>query len=485
MVESNHSPKYNQPSQQVKPAEPSLPEVNSLWGGRFSSGPSEIMRQINASIDVDRRLAFEDLAGSTAHCQMLIRQKIISAEDGEKILNGLATIGAEIKNQQFHFKIEHEDIHMNIEARLAELIGTVAGRLHTARSRNDQVATDFRLWLRGQIDGVILSIQSLQGALIDLAEVHYDSILPGLTHMQSAQPVTFGHHLLAYVEMLGRDRSRLHDCRSRMNENPLGSAALAGTPYPIDRDFTSQALGFDRPTANSLDAVSDRDFALEFLADATILGLHLSRFAEEIIIWVSDNFRYIRLSDRFTTGSSIMPQKRNPDAAELLRARVGRSLAAFTNLVMVVKALPLAYAKDLQEDKEPVFATVDSLNLCLAAATGMVKDMTVNRERMFEAAAMGFITATDLADYLVMELKLPFRQAHEITGKIVALAESKGAALSELPLSELQTIEPSLTAAVFAHLTLEASVAKRNSFGGTAPSRVKTAVATARKKYLS
>ncbi|MDI9407870.1 MAG: argininosuccinate lyase [Candidatus Pacebacteria bacterium] len=458
--------------------------VNSLWGGRFKGGPSEIMRQINASIDIDQRLAMQDLAGSTAHCHMLVKQGIISAEDGSQILEGLATIGTEIARGEFVFKIEHEDIHMNIESRLAELIGPVAGRLHTARSRNDQVATDFKLWLREEIDGLNLSIQSLQEQLIILAEAHIDTILPGLTHMQAAQPVTLGHHLLAYVEMLGRDRGRLSDCRARMNENPLGSAALAGTPYPIDRDFTTRALGFDRPTANSLDAVSDRDFALEFLAAATILGLHLSRFAEELIIWVSDNFRYIQLSDRFTTGSSIMPQKRNPDAAELLRARVGRSLAAFTNLVLVVKALPLAYAKDLQEDKEPVFATVDSLNLCLAAATGMVKDMTVNRERLYRAAFTGFITATDLADYLVMELKLPFRQAHRVTGEIVALAESLGVGLTELPLTAMQSIEPKLTEAVYEQLTLESSVAKRNSFGGTAPERVKAATAAARKKYV-
>ncbi|MCX8501509.1 MAG: argininosuccinate lyase [Alphaproteobacteria bacterium] len=458
--------------------------TNRLWGGRFNAGPSAIMREINASIDFDRRLATEDIAASLAHCQMLVQQKIISPADGSRIAEGLATINADIQAGAFEFKTDLEDIHMNIESRLAELIGPVAGRLHTARSRNDQVATDFRLWLRGQIDGLDRAIRDLQAVLIALAEDHSDTILPGQTHMQAAQPVTFGHHLLAYVEMLGRDRSRMQDCRQRMNENPLGSAALAGTPYPIDRDFTTAALDFDRPTVNSLDAVSDRDFALEFLAAATILSLHLSRFAEEVIVWVSDNFRYIQLSDRFTTGSSIMPQKRNPDAAELIRARVGRSLAAFTNLVIVMKALPLAYAKDLQEDKEPVFATVDSLNLCLAAAAGMVKDMTVNRERMRQAAESGFITATDLADFLVMVLELPFRQAHEITGRIVALAESRGSGLTELPLPLLQSIEPRLTAEVFQSLTLEASVAKRTSFGGTAPSQVRAAITAARSKYL-
>ena len=476
----------NQKQTTIVPASESMNHqtANPLWGGRFAAGPSAIMQEINQSIGFDQRLWQQDIAASQAHALMLRQQGIISQTDFEAIDQGLVQIKNEIAAGEFEFKASHEDIHMNIEARLAELIGGAAGRLHTARSRNDQVATDFRLWLREAIDGLDIEIERLQAALIDQASQHLDTILPGLTHMQAAQPISFAHQLLAYVEMLGRDRGRLQDGKARLNENPLGSAALAGTPYPIDRDFTSQRLGFSRPTANSLDAVSDRDFALEFLGHATILGVHLSRLAEEIIIWMSDPFRFIKLSDRFTTGSSIMPQKRNPDAAELVRARSGRNLAAFVNLVMVIKALPLAYAKDMQEDKEPVFATVDSLSLCLNAMTGMVGDLVVNKERMRQAAESGFLTATDLADYLVLELGLPFRTAHEITGKIVALAESKSTTLNNLPLSEMQKFESKITAVVYNWLTVEASMARRTSFGGTAPIRVKEAITVAREKFL-
>jgi argininosuccinate lyase len=458
--------------------------ANAAWGGRFAGGPAEIMQRINVSIAFDKRLYAQDIAGSLAHCDMLVRQKVLSREDGDAIARGLAQIQGEIEAGTFPFRDEHEDIHLNIEARLGELIGPAAGRLHTARSRNDQVATDFRLWLRDAIDRLDRQMQALQAALIDQAERHAATIMPGFTHLQTAQPVTFGHHLLAYVEMLGRDRGRLADCRKRLNESPLGAAALAGTSFPIDRAMTAKALGFDRPAANSLDAVSDRDFALEFLAAAAIAGMHLSRFAEEIVLWMSAPYGFIRLSDAFTTGSSIMPQKRNPDAAELVRAKAGRLAGALMALLAVMKGLPLAYSKDMQEDKLPVFEAADTLELCVAAAAGMVLDLTVDAEAMRRAAAGGFSTATDLADWLVRVLALPFREAHRITGALVKRAESLGSDLARLPLEEMQRIEPHITGAVYDVLTVEKSVASRTSFGGTAPANVAAAAKEARKRFL-
>ena len=460
------------------------PPANAAWGGRFSSAPAEIMQRINASLDVDKRLYAQDIAGSLAHCAMLVKRRIISRKDGTAIARGLAKIRAEIESGKFPFRIEHEDIHLNIEARLAEKIGSSAGRLHTARSRNDQVATDFRLWVRDAIDRLDRQLQTLQAALIAQAEAHAATIMPGFTHLQVGQPVTFGHHLLAYVEMLGRDRGRLADCRLRLNESPLGAGALAGTSFPIDRVMTAKALGFARPMANSLDAVSDRDFALEFLAAAAIAATHLSRLAEEIILWLTEPFRFIALSDAFTTGSSMMPQKRNPDAAELVRAKAGRLLGSLTGLLAVMKGLPLAYAKDMQEDKAPVFDAADTLSLCLAATTGMVRDMTVNEAAMRAVAASGYSTATDLADWLVRELGLPFRQAHHITGALVARAEALGCSLAELPLREMQRVEKRITRAVFRVLTVERSVASRKALGGTAPANVARAVAAARKRFL-
>jgi argininosuccinate lyase len=456
-----------------------------MWGGRFDSGPAAIMRRINVSIDFDKRLYGEDIAGSLAHCAMLVTQHILSPEDGAAIAEGLGQIRAEIEAGAFAFSEANEDIHLNIEARLAELIGPVAGRLHTARSRNDQVATDFRLWVRSAIDRGDAAMRDLQGALIDQAEAHADAAMPGFTHLQIAQPVTLGHHLLAYVEMIGRDRGRLADCRRRLNECPLGAAALAGTAFPIDRDATAAALGFDRPAGNSLDAVSDRDFAIEFLAAASLAGMHLSRFAEEIVLWSSDAFGFVRLSDAFTTGSSIMPQKRNPDAAELVRAKTGRLNGSLVALLTVMKGLPLAYQKDMQEDKIPVFEAADALELCLAAAAGMVRDMRPNRERMRDAAARGFSTATDLADWLVRALGLPFRRAHHITGEIVKRAEGRGCTLAELPLAELQAIEAAITPAVYEALAVDRSVASRTSFGGTAPERVREAATAARRRFLA
>jgi argininosuccinate lyase len=458
--------------------------ANSQWGGRFGGGPADIMRRINASIDFDKRLYAEDIAGSKAHCAMLVAQNILSPEDGAAITAGLDQIRSEIECGSFVFSAENEDIHMNIEARLADLIGPAAGRLHTARSRNDQVATDLRLWLRGAIDRLDLAMRDLQQALIDCAEAEAATVMPGYTHLQIAQPVTLGHHLMAYVEMLGRDRGRLADCRRRLNESPLGAAALAGTSFPIDRFATAGALGFDRPAANSLDAVSDRDFAIEFLAAATITGMHLSRFAEEIVIWCTSEFGYIALSDAFTTGSSIMPQKRNPDAAELVRAKTGRLNGSLVALLTVMKGLPLAYGKDMQEDKIPVFEAVDALELCLAATAGMVHDLRPCRERLRDAAEQGFATATDLADWLVQAAGLPFRRAHHATGQIVKRAEALGCTLAELPLAELQAVEPAITAAVYEVLDAARSVASRTSFGGTAPEKVRAAAAEARKRFL-
>jgi argininosuccinate lyase len=458
--------------------------ANTAWGGRFSGGPAEIMQRINVSIDVDKRLYAQDIAGSLAHAAMLVRQGILSSEDGAAIARGLEQIRAEIEAGTFPFRTEHEDIHLNVEARLAELIGAAAaGRLHTARSRNDQVATDFKLWVRDAVDRLDRQMQGLQAALIAKAERHADTIMPGFTHLQVAQPVTFGHHLLAYVEMLGRDRGRLDDCRARLNECPLGAAALAGTSFPIDREMTARDLGFARPAANSLDAVADRDFALEFLAAAAIAGTHLSRFAEELVIWTSEPYRFVRLSDAFTTGSSIMPQKRNPDAAELVRAKTGRLLGAFAALLTVVKGLPLAYAKDLQEDKEPVFEAADTLELALAATAGMVLDLEVDAAAMRRVAASGFSTATDLADWLVRVLGVPFREAHHVTGALVKRAEALGKDLAALPLAEMRQVEPRITAAVYEVLTVENSVKSRTSFGGTSPENVRAAAAAARRRF--
>ncbi|HLY45681.1 MAG TPA: argininosuccinate lyase [Stellaceae bacterium] len=457
-----------------------------MWGGRFAGGPAAIMRRINASIDFDKRLWAEDIAGSEAHCAMLVAQQILSPEDGAAIAGGLAQIRREIEGGSFAFSEANEDIHLNIEARLAELIGPAAGRLHTARSRNDQVATDFRLWVRAASDRLDSAMQELQAALIDQAEAYADAVMPGFTHLQIAQPVTFGHHLLAYVEMLGRDRGRFADCRRRLNECPLGAAALAGTAFPIDRAATAAALGFDRPAANSLDAVSDRDFAIEFLAAAALVGVHLSRCAEEIVLWASEPFGFVRLSDAFTTGSSIMPQKRNPDAAELVRAKTGRLNGSLIALLTVMKGLPLAYQKDMQEDKLPVFEAADALELCLAAMAGMVRDMRPDRTRLRAAAARGFSTATDLADWLVRTLSLPFRRAHHITGEIVKRAEAKGCTLAELPLAELQAVEPTITQAAYDEvLDVERSVASRASYGGTAPHRVREAAIAARQRFLA
>jgi argininosuccinate lyase len=459
-------------------------ERNPNWGGRFDGGPAAIMRRINASIDVDKRLYAEDIAGSLAHCAMLVAQRILSPEDGAVIAKGLEQIRGEIEGGTFAFSEANEDIHLNIEARLAALIGPSAGRLHTARSRNDQIATDFRLWVRAAIDRIDAAMRGLQAALIDQAEAYADAVMPGFTHLQTAQPVTLGHHFMAYVEMLGRDRGRLADCRRRLNQCPLGAAALAGTAFPIDREATAAALGFSGPAANSLDAVSDRDFAIEFLAAAALAGSHLSRFAEEIVLWSSEPFGFIRLSDAFTTGSSIMPQKRNPDAAELVRAKTGRFNGALLALLTVMKGLPLAYQKDMQEDKVPVFEAADALELCLAATAGMVRDLRADRARLREAAARGFSTATDLADWLVRTLEMPFRGAHHKTGEIVKRAEAKGCTLAELPLSELQAVEPAITPAVYEVLAVERSVASRTSFGGTAPGRVREAAAAARKRFL-
>jgi argininosuccinate lyase len=435
------------------------------------------MQAINASIGFDQKLAEEDILGSKAHATMLAKQGIITDADRDAILGGLDAILAEINAGEFPFSEELEDIHLNVEARLKDRIGDAGGRLHTGRSRNDQVATDFRLWTRKSLDLFDALLGDLMAALLDQADVHAATIMPGFTHLQSAQPVTFGHHMLAYLEMFARDRGRMRDCRARLNESPLGAAALAGTPYPIDRDMTAAALGFDRPMANSLDAVSARDFALEALAAASICATHLSRLAEEIVIWTSAQFRFIALTDAFTTGSSIMPQKRNPDAAELVRAKVGRIMGSLTALMIVMKGLPLAYSKDMQEDKEPVFEAFESLELALRAMAGMVRDMTPNEKRLADAAGAAFSTATDLADWLVMTLNMPFRDAHHVTGRIVALAESQDFTLADLPLADMQNVEPRITADIFSVLTPLASARSRTSYGGTSPVRVAEQVA--------
>lgn len=446
---------------------------NKMWGGRFAAGPDAILEEINASIDFDRHLFAQDIAGSKAHASMLAAQGIITAADADKIAQGLDTILAEIESGKFKFSKQLEDIHMNVESRLSELIGPAAGRLHTARSRNDQVATDFRLYIRDTVDGLDKSLADLQLALTEKAIEYAESVMPGFTHLQTAQPVTFGHHLLAYVEMLSRDRGRLADARKRMNENPLGSAALAGTSFPIDRDMTSKALGFDRPTANSLDAVSDRDFVLETLSAASICAMHLSRFAEEIVIWTTPAFGFVALSDKFTTGSSIMPQKRNPDAAELVRAKAGKIIGALVQLLVVMKGLPLAYAKDMQEDKDGTIRALSDFSVVIAATAGMTRDLVADEKRMKSMAGDGYSTATDLADWLVQKLNIPFREAHHITGSIVAKASSANVPLHRLPLAEMQAVEKRITDDVFSVLSVSKSVASRTSYGGTAPKNVR------------
>ena len=453
--------------------ESTRPKGQGMWGGRFERKPAELMQAINVSIDVDRRLWAQDLAGSRAHAAMLAAAGVIASEDAQAIAAGLDRIEAEIRDGVFPFRDVYEDIHMNVEARLAELIGPAAGRLHTARSRNDQVAVDFRMWVREACDQAVGRIEALQRALLDKAQAHAATLMPGFTHLQPAQPVTFGHHLMAYVEMFGRDAGRFRDARARMNECPLGAAALAGSPFPIDREATAAALGFDRPTANSLDSVSDRDFALEYLAAASITAVHLSRLAEEIVLWVTPQFGFAALSDAFTTGSSIMPQKRNPDAAELVRAKVGRIFGGLTALTLVMKGLPLAYAKDTQEDKPPVFEAHDALDLSLAAMAGMAADLEPVAERMAQAAGSGFSTATDLADWLVRRRDMPFRQAHHVTGAAVKRAEALGVDLAQLPLAELQAIEPGMDARVYEVLSPLASAESRTSYGGTAPDEVR------------
>lgn len=447
--------------------------TNKMWGGRFNSGPDELMQQINASIGFDQRLFWQDIAGSIAHATMLGECGIIAKSDVRDIVRGLKAIREDIEAGEFSFSAALEDIHMNVEAALKGRIGPAAGRLHTARSRNDQVATDFKLYVRDCLDMFDEQLQGLQRVLAEKALTHADAVMPGFTHLQAAQPVTFGHHLLAYVEMIARDRSRFSDARKRMNESPLGAAALAGTSFPIDRTTTAKALGFDRPTRNSLDSVADRDFVLETLGAASICAMHLSRFAEELVIWSTPQFGFIRLSDRFTTGSSIMPQKKNPDAAELIRAKPGRILGAFTSLMVVMKGLPLAYSKDMQEDKEPAFDAMDALSLSIAAMTGMTTDMEPVTDKLAAAAGAGYSTATDLADWLVRVLEMPFRDAHHVTGTLVAMAEKRGVGLDELSLENMQGVERRITSDVFKVLTPHASAGSRRSFGGTAPANVK------------
>lgn len=459
-------------------------QASAMWGGRFSAGPSAVMEAINASIDFDKKLYSQDIAGSKAHATMLGAQGIIGADDVDKILAGLDQVKAEIEAGSFEFKASLEDIHMNVEARLREIIGDSAGRLHTGRSRNDQVATDLKLWVRDALDSLDRDIQALQRALIDQAEQHSGSVMPGFTHLQTAQPVTMGHHLMAYVEMLGRDRSRVVDARARMNFSPLGAAALAGTSFPIDRDATAAALGFDGPAANSLDAVSDRDFAMEYMSVASIISIHLSRLAEEIVLWCSDQFGYVRLSDEFSTGSSIMPQKRNPDAAELIRAKAGRVIGMQNALMIVMKGLPMTYGKDMQDDKEPVFEVADTLALSLAAMTGMMESAEFNRDRMRTDAAKGFSTATDLADWLVRVLGMPFRDAHHVTGNLVKMAEDRGVQLDALTLEDMQSVEAKITIDVFDVLGVDNSVASRQSFGGTAPDQVRARIGDAKARWL-
>ena len=459
-------------------------EPNRMWGGRFESAPDKLMEGINASIDFDKELYRQDIAGSRAHAEMLAATGILTREDAQAIVAGLDTVAEEIARGEFSFRTEFEDIHMNIEARLAELIGETAGRLHTARSRNDQVATDFRLWLRDMIDETLATLRDLQEALIDQAEQHADWVMPGFTHLQAAQPITVGHHLLAYAEMFGRDRGRLVDTRKRLNESPLGAGALAGTSFPIDRGMTAEALGFDRPAANSLDAVSDRDFVLEYLGAASICAGHLSRLGEELVIWSTGQFGFVTLSDSFATGSSMMPQKRNPDAAELIRAKTGRIIGALVAVTTVMKGLPLAYSKDMQEDKEPVFDAGPALLTCLQVAAAMIRDIRFNRDRLQEAADKGHATATDLADWLVRGAGVPFRESHGIAGRAVALAEERECGLEQIPLADLQSIDGRITSDVFNVLGVVNSVCSRTSYGGTAPANVRAQVKAARERFL-
>ena len=464
------------------PAKAATAKANPMWGGQFAHAPAQLLAKINASIGFDKKLYRQDIAGSIAHAKMLAKQKIISEADSKKIVAGLQSILKDIDAGKFTFRDELEDIHMNIESALKERIGEAAGRLHTARSRNDQVATDFRLYVRAAFDALDEALAQLQAALLKRAEQNAGTLMPGFTHLQVAQPVTLGHHLLAYVEMFARDRSRAADARARLNESPLGAAALAGTSFPIDRQFTARELGFDRPMANSLDAVSDRDFALDFLSTCAICAVHLSRLAEEMVNWSSAQFGFIRFSDAYSTGSSIMPQKRNPDAAELVRGKSGRLFGNLMALLTTMKALPLAYNKDMQEDKEPVFDTVENIMICVQAMAGMVTDFTVNKERMLSAAGDAYANATDLADWLVRELKLPFRDAHHVTARIVGLASGKKKKLEELALKDMQSIEPKIRKEIFAVLSTENSAKSRTSFGGTAPANVAKAVAAAKKK---
>lgn len=470
--DNSHQGKKNKPQDQGT--------GTGMWGGRFGGGPSAIMQAINASIDVDKRLAGQDIAGSRAHADMLACIGVLSEKDNADIQRGLDQIVGEIKAGDFTYDAALEDIHMHVESRLKEIIGDAAGRLHTARSRNDQVATDFKLWTRDTIDGLDAMLLGFQLVLLDKSEAFADWVMPGFTHLQTAQPVTMGHHLMAYYEMIVRDRTRLSDCRTRLNKSPLGCAALAGTSFPIDREMTAKALGFDGPAANSLDAVSDRDFALEFLSVLSISSMHLSRLADEIVIWASAQFNFIELSDGFSTGSSIMPQKRNPDAAELVRAKFARIQGSLTGLLTMMKGLPLAYSKDMQEDKAPVFQAVDDFELCVAAMTGMIEDLKPNKDVLAAAANHGYSTATDLADWLVRVGDIPFRDAHHITGTIVKIAEEKNMLLQDLPLADMQSVDARITEAVYDVLSVEASVASRTSFGGTAPANVRTAVTKAR-----
>ena len=457
---------------------------SKIWGGRFSSSSNKLMEEFNSSIHFDKKLYKQDIEASTVHAEMLCKQKIISEKDFKLIKTGLNKIKTEISNNNFTFSIKLEDIHMNIENRLVDLIGDAGKKLHTGRSRNDQVATDIKLWLRDSIDQIELNLKLLQKTLIDKSELYYDMLMPGYTHLQVAQPVTFGHHLLAYVEMLGRDRGRLTDCRKRLNELPLGSAALAGTSYPIDRDFVSKKLGFDKPTKNSMDGVSDRDFAVEFMSATSLIAIHLSRLAEELVIWSSDRFNFIKLPESFTTGSSIMPQKRNPDAAELIRAKPGRIFGNMLSLMTVLKGLPMTYGKDMQEDKEPIFDTARTIQMCIVNMDGMIKGLQPIPNNMIEALQKGFPTATDLADYLVINLDIPFRDAHHLTGRIVLLAEEKDCTLESLSLKDIQKIIPEADNKIIGVLKIQNSVSSRNSYGGTAPKNVLKAAREAKKRFL-
>jgi argininosuccinate lyase len=457
---------------------------SKIWGGRFSSSSNKLMEEFNSSILFDKKLYKQDIEASIVHAEMLCKQKIISEKDFKLIKTGLNKIKTEISNNNFTFSIKLEDIHMNIENRLVDLIGDAGKKLHTGRSRNDQVATDIKLWLRDNIDQIEINLKVLQKTLIDKSELYYDMLMPGYTHLQVAQPVTFGHHLLAYVEMLGRDRGRLTDCRKRLNESPLGSAALAGTSYPIDRDFVSKKLGFDKPTKNSMDGVSDRDFAVEFMSATSLIAIHLSRLAEELVIWSSDRFNFIKLPESFTTGSSIMPQKRNPDAAELIRAKPGRIFGNMLSLMTVLKGLPMTYGKDMQEDKEPVFDTARTIQMCIVNMDGMIKGLQPIPNNMIQALQKGFPTATDLADYLVINLDIPFRDAHHLTGRIVLLAEEKDCTLESLSLKDIERIIPEADDKIIDVLKIQNSVSSRNSYGGTAPKNVLKAAREAKKRFL-